>query len=114
MVTAAGLLLAASFQLPRALRARFGNPAAPAHSYYRPGVPYEAFSYTPQTVSAEQQPNTSEETLTQTAKSATPPRMIHLGKIALAALNRPDNSQGSSSNQSTSFVRMTQSLTPNN
>ena len=93
MVAAAGLLLAASLQAPRALRARFGNPPAPAHSYYRPGVPYEAFSYTMQTLAAEQQPDNQDEAPKQTEKKETATHMIHSGKIALPGLNRTSDSQ---------------------
>ncbi len=93
MVAAAGLLLAASLQAPGALRARFGNPPAPAHSYYRPGVPYEAFSYTMQTLAAEQQPDNQDEAPKQTEKKETATHMIHSGKIALPGLNRTSDSQ---------------------
>ena len=100
MVAAAGLLLAAFLQIPQVLLARFGNPPAPAPSYYRPGVPYEAFSYTKQTVAAEDQPDSPDETPRQARRKETPTRMIHSEKIALLALNRPYNSQGSASNPS--------------
>jgi serine/threonine protein kinase len=113
IVAAACLFLAALFQVPGALRARFGNPPAPAYPYFRPGVPYEAYSYTKQTPAAIQEPDMPSETPEPTAKSQTPPRMIRLGKVALAAINQPGDSQGSSSNQSASVVHVTQPLSPN-
>ncbi len=116
MVAAAGLLLAASLQVPRVLRARFGNPAAPAPSYYRPGVPYEAFSYTKQRVAAEQlegQPGNTDETPKQAAKRENPPRVIRSEKIALSALNRPNHSQDSASNPSASVVHVSHIPTRN-
>ena len=63
MVAAAGLMLIASLQIPQTLRGHFGNVPAPPHSYYRPGVPLEAFNYTKQTTAAaEPQPENSDET----------------------------------------------------
>jgi serine/threonine protein kinase len=108
MVAAAGLLLTASLQIPRTLRAHFGDVPAPPPSYYRPGVPLEAFSYTKQPVSAEPQADNADETPRQAGKKATQPRIIHSGKIALAVLNRPDDSQNSSSSQSASVLHITQ------
>src|SRR5438046_10628620 len=70
-----------------------------APSYYRPGVPYEAFSYTKQTVAVEQ-PDNADGAPRQAEKKETPTRMIHSEKIALSALNRPNISQDSESNQS--------------
>jgi len=104
MVAAAGVLLAASLQLPRALRERFGIPPAPTPSYYRPGVPYEAFRYTEQRPAAEQ-PDASDAPDAapgRTGHKETPRRMIHLGKIALTNLNPPDDSHGRASSLSLS------------
>jgi serine/threonine protein kinase len=98
VVAAAGVLLAASLQLPHALRQRFGIPPAPAPSYYRPGVPYEALRYTEQTPPVEPPPDASDApdaAPVGTGRKETPRRMIHLGKIALANLNRPDDSPAS-------------------
>jgi hypothetical protein len=92
------VLLTAFLQLPHALRKRFGIPPAPAPSYYRPGVPYEAFRYTEQTPGVEQAPDASDApdaAPARTGKKETPQRMIRVGKIALAILNRPDHSSGS-------------------
>jgi serine/threonine protein kinase len=95
MVAAGALLLAASFQVPQALLARFGVPPAPAPSYYRPGVPYEAFRYTEQAPAAEQQPTASdslEQAPAPTGKKEVAPHMVHVGKIALTDLHRPEDS----------------------
>ncbi len=112
MVAAACLFLFAFFQIPHILYSRYGIPPAPPRQYYRPGVPYEAFSYTKQTV-AVQQSDSSADTPGPGEKNETPPRMIHLGKVALASLNRPANSQGSLSDQAASLVHLNPSPTPN-
>src|SRR2546430_13504187 len=46
ILAAAGLLLTVSLQIPRALRAHFGDVPAPPPSYYRPGVPYRSEEHT--------------------------------------------------------------------
>lgn len=114
MVAAAGLLLAASLHVPHVLHERFGNPPAPAHSYYRPGVPYEAFSYTPQTVAGAPQSDAPANALPPKESNAVTSHMIHPGKIALASLNSPENSQEHLPNQSVGLVRLSQSRTPAN
>ena len=100
MAAAAGLLLTASLQIPRVLRAHFGDVPAPPPSYYRPGVPYEAFSYTKQTTAVEPQPDNTDDTPKQAGKKGIQPRTIHSGKIALAALNRPGDSPNPASSKS--------------
>ena len=113
MVAAAGLLLTVSLQIPRALRAHFGDVPAPPPSYYRPGVPYEAFSYTKQIRAVEPQADNSDETSKQSEKKETQPRIIHSGRVALAALNRPADSQNSPSNQSANVVHLAHVPTSN-
>jgi serine/threonine protein kinase len=113
MVAAACLLFTVSLQVPGYLRSRYGVPPAPARPYYRPGVPYEAFSYTRQTLEASQRPDTAADSPRLAVKSEIAPRMIHQGKIALAALNRPAGSQGSAQNQAVSMMQATHSLAPN-
>ncbi len=108
MVAAGALLLAASFQVPGALHARFGNPPTPARFYYRPGAPYEALNYTKQTSSVELLSDTPEETQKPSEKQQTSPRLVHSEKIALATLNRPDDPQGSASKQLPSVLHMSQ------
>ena len=107
MVAAAGLMLIASLQIPETLRAHFGNVQSPPHSYYRPGVPLEAFNYTKQTTAAaDPQPENSDETPKPAGKKQTQPRTIHSGKIALAALNRRVEPQNSTSKQSASLLHI--------
>jgi serine/threonine protein kinase len=114
MVAAAGLLLVATLQFPRALRTRFGNPPPPVPSYYRPGVPYDAYSYTKQTIAVEELSDSIGETPRRTEKIETPPRTIHSGTIALASLNRPSDTQGSESTQTASALHISHLPTPNN
>lgn len=98
MVAAAGLLLAASFQVPHVLKVKFGNPSAPPPSYYRPGVPYDAYSYTNQTLSQQEQTEMTaapDETRGRVGEREAPPRLVHVGKIALAEMNRLEDSQNS-------------------
>ena len=113
MVAAAGLLLTASIQVPRALGTRFGTPPAPARSYYRPGVPYDAYSYTKQTIAVEETADSTGETPRQAEKKEIPPRAIHSGTIALASLNRPSDGQGSASAQTASALHAPHLSTPN-
>lgn len=108
MVAAAGLLLTASLQVPQALRAHFGDVPAPPPSYYRPGVPYEAFSYTKQTLVIEPEPENSDETPKEAAKKETQPRVIHSGRVALAELNHPGDSENVPSSQSASVLHVAQ------
>jgi serine/threonine protein kinase len=106
MVVASCLLLAGSMQLPKFLRSRYGMPAAPAHSYYRPGVPYDALSYTPQTVGPAQESENSVQTGQSSESQEATLSKIHVNKIALAEFNRPGNLQSSSSSQSTSIMHV--------
>ena len=108
MVAAAALLLTASLQVPRALRTHFGDVQAPPHSYYRPGVPYEALSYPKQIRAVGPETEDSDETPKQPGKKEAQPRIIHSGKIALAVLNRPGESQNSTSSQSASMLHLAQ------
>ena len=108
MVAASCLLLTVFLQIPRTVRAHFGDVPAPPGSYYRPGVPLEAFSYTKQTTTIEPQPENSDETPKQAGKKETQPRIIHSGKIALAVLNRPGEAQDAPSSQSASVLHVAQ------
>ena len=112
MVAAAGVLLTVFLQLPHALGKRFGIPAAPAPSYYRPGVPYEAFRYTEHAPGVEQPPDASEAP-GQTGKKETPQRMIRVGKIALAILDRPDDSPDSASAEPANTLQVSPIATRN-
>ncbi len=105
MVAAAALLLTISLQIPSALQARFGNVPTPPPSYYRPGAPLEAFSYTKQTRAAEPQPENSDETPKPVRKKETQPRIIRSRKVAMASLSRPV-SQNSVSSRSANVVHI--------
>ena len=110
MVAAAGVLLAALLAVPHVLRERFGIPPGPAPSYYRPGVPYEAFRYTEQTTAAEQQQDAPD---AAPEKKETTRRMIRVGKIALAILNHPDDLPGSASAESAKALHLSPTATRN-
>jgi serine/threonine protein kinase len=113
MAAAACLLLAASFQVPHLLNARYGVPPAPARPYFRPGVPYEAFSYTKQTVAALQQQDDSGDPVYTAGNHEAQPRMIRMEKIALAALNQPTTAQRFSATDSTDHLALSQSRSRN-
>src|SRR5262245_6352548 len=100
MFAAAAVLLTAFLQIPRTLRTHFGDAPAPPRSYYRPGVPLEAYNYTKQTLLRGSQPEDSDETPHQSGKKETHPPIIHSGRVALAALNRPDEPQNQVASQS--------------
>lgn len=110
MVAAAGVLLAALLELPHVLRERLGIPPAPARSYYRPGVPYEAFRYTEQTPAAEQQQDAPD---AAPEKKEPPQRMIRVGKLALAILNNPDDLPGSAPAESAKALHVPPTATRN-
>jgi serine/threonine protein kinase len=88
MAAAACLLLVGSFQAPHLLNARYGVPPAPARPYFCPGVPYEALSYTRQTVVALQEDD-SDDLIRPVRNVDAPPPPIRLEKMALASLDRP-------------------------
>ena len=109
MVAAAGVLLAGSLQLPRTLHERLRIPPAP--TYYRPGVPYEAFRYTEQRPAAEQPPDASDAAdpaAGQTGQKEMPRRMIRLGTIALTSPDHPDDSHGSAAAASSHELHLSQ------
>jgi serine/threonine protein kinase len=93
MAAAACLLLAASFQVPRLLAARYGVPPAPSRLYFKPGVPYEAFTYTKQTVVALQEQDDSDNLVRTASNAEAFPPVIRMEKMALASLNQPSGAQ---------------------
>ena len=105
------LLLIGLVQIPRLLSAHYGMPPAPAHPYFHPGVPYEAFTYSPQTVS-EASAQASEDAPTSRIQDKYPARIIRVQKIALAELNKPAGSHISSSDLSAAATRSPRSHTP--
>jgi serine/threonine protein kinase len=88
MAAAACLLLAGSLQVPHLLSARYGVPPAPARSYFRPGVPYEALSYTKQTIGALQESDAANGLVGAVGNKEAPPPSIRMEKMALASLNQ--------------------------
>ena len=106
------LLLGALVQFAGFLRARYSTPPAPPRSYYRPGVPYEAYRYSRQTIAVAEQPEVPADIPKQTGKKETPQHAIRVGKVALAAMNPPQNSQSSSSKKPANVVRVSQLPTP--
>lgn len=111
MVAAAGVLLAALLEVPHVLGERFGIPPAPARSYYRPGVPYEAFRYTEQTPDTDQPQDAPD--APDAEKKETPPRMIRVGKIALAILNHPGDLPGSAPAESAKALHVSPAASRN-
>ena len=106
------LVLAASVQIPRVLSTRYRIPPAPAHLYFHPGVPYEALTYSQQTVSDAPTPDTQHDLVPQAEDKHPSPRFIRVQKIALADLNKPAGSRNLSSDLSTASARSPQSHTP--
>ena len=106
------LLLGALVQLAGFLHKRYSIPLAPPRSYYRPGVPYEAYRYARQPVAAAERAEVSADTFKQTGKKETPQHTIRVGKVALAAMNPPRNPQSSSSKKSANVVHVSQLPTP--
>ena len=113
MAAAACLLLAASFQVPHLLSARYSVPPAPARLYFSPGVPYQAFSYTKQTVVALQEQDDSDGLVRTVGNADAPPRMIRLEKLALASLDQPAGAQRFVATDSTDHTALAQSRTRN-
>ncbi len=106
------LLLIGLVQVPRLLSARYGIPPAPAHQYFHPGVPYEAFTYSRQTVSEASGPDTPNDFVPLTDDKHPSSPVIRLQKIALAELNKPAGSQNLSADSSPASGRLPQSHTP--
>ncbi len=111
-IVSACLLLAASVQIPRLLSARYGIPPAPAHQYFHPGVPYEAFTYSRQTISQASAPDSQNDPASRIQDKHPSSLVIRAQKIALAELNKPADSQNPSSDLSTASARSPQSHTP--
>ena len=112
VAAAACLLLVAIVLTPRFIRSHYGIPAAPAHQYFRPGVPYEAFSYTRQTVLPTPFWNDSNEPAQQAAAKHPSPDSIHVEKMTLVDLNKPAVAQNFSSRLTTLAASSQRSNTP--
>jgi serine/threonine protein kinase len=112
MAAFACLLLTAFVQIPRLLGARYGIPPAPTRQYFHPGVPYEAFTYTRQTVAQSSGPDAPGDFVPRIEEKHPSPRIIRVEKLALAELNKPAASQNLSSDLSSAAARSPQSNTP--
>jgi serine/threonine protein kinase len=106
------LMLVAIVLTPRFIRSHYGIPAAPAHQYFRPGVPYEAFSYTRQTVLPTSMWDDSNEFARRTEDKQPPASSIHVEKITLVDLNKPAVAQNFSSRLATLAASSPRSNTP--
>ena len=107
LAAAACLLLACCFQIPHFLRAHFGVPPAPAHQYFRPGVPYEAFSYTKQTVAPSPDLDPFGDGDSTASKDRDQSHLIHVEKFAMATLNRGESPRISPPKPASGLVRLT-------
>lgn len=105
------LILAVLIQIPGLLSAHYGIPPAPAHQYFHPGVPYDALTYSQQTVSQDSTQDSENEPTSRTQDKHLSPQAIRVQKIALAELNKPADSQNPSSNLSIASARSPQSHT---
>jgi serine/threonine protein kinase len=112
MTVSACLLLAVLVQIPRVLNAHYGIPAAPTRQYFHPGVPYEALTYSRQTVAQTPAPDADDDAVPRTGDQHSLPRVIRLEKTALAELNKPAVSHSLSSDSSSASARSPQSNTP--
>jgi len=88
------LLLAAVFQFPRYLSAHYAVPPVPPRQYFRPGIPYEAFMYSPQTVTEAPRPESVKDLTPQKEDVDSSPRLVRLEKLAISDFNKPYPSQG--------------------
>jgi serine/threonine protein kinase len=106
------LLLAAIIETPRFIRANYGIPAAPARQYFRPGVPYEAFSYTRQTVLPGSVWEDSGALVSRTENKHPSPSAIHVERITLVDLNKPAAAENSSPRLAAQAASSPHSATP--
>ena len=112
MTVSACVLLAMFIQIPGALRAHFGVPPAPTRQYFHPGVPYEAFSYSRQTVEPASASDFWIDAAPRTENQHPSPHEIRVQKIALASLNKPAVAQNFSSERSPASVPSPRANTP--
>jgi len=99
-------------QVPGALRAHFGVPPAPTRQYFHPGVPYEAFSYSRQTVEPASASDFWIDAAPRSENQHPSPHEIRVQKIALASLNKPAVAQNFSSERSPASVPSPRANTP--
>jgi serine/threonine protein kinase len=91
------LLLAVSVQIPRLLSAHFGIPSTPTRQFFHPGVPYEALTYSRQTVRETSETDAPNDFIPRRGDKSPSPSVIRVQKIALAELNKPAVNQNLSS-----------------
>ena len=96
IAASACLLLAASIQLPRSLSVRYALSPAPAHPHFLPGVPYEAYGHTPQSVAAAQ-PDTSDAPAPPSKQKTLAPRINRTARLAASRGKERGDSQSSPS-----------------
>jgi serine/threonine protein kinase len=112
MTVSACLLLAMFLQIPGVLRAHFGIPPAPARQYFHPGVPYEAYSYSRQTITPASESDLWGEGPRRVENQHPSPHEIRVQKIALAEMNKAAVAQNFSSDSSPASGRPAQPNTP--
>ncbi|HKV60523.1 MAG TPA: serine/threonine-protein kinase [Candidatus Acidoferrum sp.] len=112
VTVSACMLLAMFIQIPGVLRAHFGIPPAPTHQYFRPGVPYEAFSYSRQTVEPAPVSDIWSDAAPRAENQHPSLHEIRVQKIALASLNKPAVAQNFSSAPSPASVPSPRANTP--
>ena len=112
MAASACLLLAVFVQIPHLLGARYGIPPAPTRQYFHPGVPYEAFAYTRQSVAQASGPDGPGDFVPRMEDKHLSPRIIRLEKLTLAELNKPLVPRNLSSDSSSASSRSPRSNTP--
>jgi len=112
LAAAVCLLLASSLQVPGWLQAHFGIPPTPQRRYYRPGVPYEALSYTRQTVAAHSEEDAAPEPVSaKNGEAPVPP--IHSEKFAMTVLNSPNQTGALPTKQAASLLHLSASRDSN-
>ena len=112
MTVSACFLLAMFIQIPGVLRAHFGIPPAPTRQYFHPGVPYEALSYSRQTVEPASTSDIWKDAAPRAESEHPSPHEIRVQKIALASLNKPAVAQNFSSERSPASVSSPRANTP--
>jgi serine/threonine protein kinase len=112
MTVSAGILLAMFIQVPRVLRAHFAIPPAPTRQYFHPGVPYEAFNYSRQTVTPAAGSDLGSNATPRIEDQHRSPHEIHVQKIALASLNKPAVAQNFPSDSPSASAPSPRSNTP--
>jgi serine/threonine protein kinase len=112
MTVSACLLLAMFVQVPRVLRAHFAIPPAPTRQYFHPGVPYEAFRYSRQTVTPASGSDLWSDATPRIEAQHPSPHEIRVQKITLASLNKPAVAQNLASDSASAAAPSPRSNTP--